>query len=533
MEEIKQPLEQEVLSEPTPEPTPEPIPDPTPEPIPEPIPDPIPEPIPDPTPEPEKVPKKQTFWTKTNIFALVAGTLVLVALAVGAVSLTKWIIGATMDPNALLMQDDPSLSDPAEGYLDPGDLNENPNDSEPSESEQNSVTNNRIDTAEIKKISSYTYTDESLADEYCKALVATVGDHELNGGLFQVFYWAQFGYLMNSYGEYASYLGLDATKSLAEQYYGEDVTWEQYFLELAMDEYLQYCALYDEATKRGIEPDEETKASLESITEDLETFAVQGGYESAEDYLYQVFGPGVTREDYAEYYRLFATAQLYANELQTSINLSPEEVEAFYAANATSFEQQGIQKIDRNVVNVRHILIQPEYDIDSDGDLEPDSSSDEAWAAAEQAANDTYERWKLNPTEDNFATVATDTTFDTGSAENGGLYEGVYPGQMVAEFDEWCFDTTRKPGDTEIIRTDYGYHIMYFVGEGDHTYWYACAENECKKQKFNAMLDEIFAGYSIQPYYQNVHIFDVLGTNAANAAAAEPGAGSSNEEVTE
>lgn len=511
MEEIKQPLEQEVLSEPTLEP--------------------IPEVVSESTQEPVEAPKKSS-WTKTRILALVAGILAIVALPIGAAALTTRLI-SSVDPNALLAQADPS-AEPAEGYLDPDALTENPEaDAESSETVESSATNNRIDTSEIKKIASYTYTDESLADEYCDAIVATVGEHELNGGLFQVFYWAQFGYLMNSYGEYVSYLGLDATKSLAEQYYGEDVTWEQYFLELAMDEYLQYCALYDEAVKLGIEPDEVTKASLETITEDLETFAVQGGFDSAEDYLYQVFGPGVTREDYAEYYKLFYTAQAYANQLQASIELSNVEVEAFYQANASAFEQQGIQKIDRNVINVRHILIQPEQDIDSDGDLEPDSSSDEAWAAAEQAANDTYERWKLNPTEENFATVATDTTFDTGSAQTGGLYENVYPGQMVGAFDEWCFDTSRQPGDNEIIRTDFGYHIMYFVSEGDHAYWYACAEEEARKQKFNAKLDDLFAGYSIQPYYQNVHIFDVLGTNAANAAAEEAAAGTTTEAPAE
>ena len=219
---------------------------------------------------------------------------------------------------------------------------------------------------------------------------------------------------------------------------------------------------------------------------------------------------------------MFATAQAYANEMQLSIELNADEVEAYYDANAGSYAQQGIQKINRNVVDVRHILIQPEQDIDSDGDLEPDSSSDEAWAAAEQSANDTYERWKLNPTEENFATVATDTTFDTGSAENGGLYEGVYPGQMVAEFEQWCFDTTRKPGDHEIIRTDYGYHIMYFVGEGDYMYWYANAENDCMMKKFDAMLDEVFSQYSLEANFENVHIYDVLVANAAaNAAATE------------
>jgi hypothetical protein len=36
---------------------------------------------------------------------------------------------------------------------------------------------------------------------------------------------------------------------------------------------------------------------------------------------------------------------------------------------------------------------------------------------------------------------------------------------MVAEFENWCFDESRKPGDTGIVQTTYGYHVMYFVEE--------------------------------------------------------------------
>ncbi len=59
---------------------------------------------------------------------------------------------------------------------------------------------------------------------------------------------------------------------------------------------------------------------------------------------------------------------------------------------------------------------------------------------------------------------------DTGSAEDGGLYENVYPGQMVANFNDWCFAEGRQAGDTGIVESDYGYHIMYYVGDSDITY---------------------------------------------------------------
>ena len=46
---------------------------------------------------------------------------------------------------------------------------------------------------------------------------------------------------------------------------------------------------------------------------------------------------------------------------------------------------------------------------------------------------------------------------DTGSNTNGGLYTEVYQGQMVTEFNDWCFDESRQPGDTGIVYNEGGY----------------------------------------------------------------------------
>lgn len=455
--------------------------------------------------------QQKTFWSMRNVILLIVGVAVLI---IGAICIAVAANLPAEEPTEVI-EELPEALDPNSALNSETDAQQ---DTE-TQTTQESLTNDRIDADVLQSINSYTYTDETLADEYGKALVATVGDHELTNGLLQVFYWAQVGYFINSYGEYASYLGFDATMSPADQSYGEGMTWEQYFLEIALDEYLQYCVLYDEATKRGIEPSEEVKAGLATLAEDLEIYAVEGGYSSADDYLYQTFGPGVTKEDYVAYYELYETAKLYSQELRNSIQLSDQEVELFYEVNASAYEQEGIYRIDRNVVNVRHILIEPEKDIDTDEDLEPDSSSERAWAAAEQAVNATYERWKLNPTEANFATVATDTTYDTQSAENGGLYEGIYPGQMnSSEFESWCFDESRQPGDHEIIRSEYGYHIMYFVSEGDYMYWYSVAENDCIDKNFDAKMDELLGEVPIDPNYSNIHIYDVLTAKAARAA---------------
>ena len=46
----------------------------------------------------------------------------------------------------------------------------------------------------------------------------------------------------------------------------------------------------------------------------------------------------------------------------------------------------------------------------------------------------------------------------------------IYEGWAVESFDKWCFDSSRKPGDTGMVETEYGYHVIYFVGENEEDY---------------------------------------------------------------
>ena len=95
-------------------------------------------------------------------------------------------------------------------------------------------------------------------------------------------------------------------------------------------------------------------------------------------------------------------------------------------------------------------------------------------------------------TEDNFADLASSMTDDPGSAENGGLYENIYPGQMVANFEDWCYDS-HKAGDTGIVESEYGYHIMYFVGDSDLTYRDYLITNELKSKDLDNWYSELVA----------------------------------------
>ena len=131
---------------------------------------------------------------------------------------------------------------------------------------------------------------------------------------------------------------------------------------------------------------------------------------------------------------------------------------------------EGMDENLTELVNVRHILVSFEGGT-TDETTGVVTYSDEEKAAAKAKAEEILAAYEAGEkTEDAFAALATEKTTDPGSKENGGLYENVYPGQTVTAFNDWCFDAARVSGDTAIVETEYGCHVMYFVGNSDMTY---------------------------------------------------------------
>ena len=112
---------------------------------------------------------------------------------------------------------------------------------------------------------------------------------------------------------------------------------------------------------------------------------------------------------------------------------------------------------------MRHILVFPEGADNST--IRTETFSEEAWAAGEAKANEILELYLAGElTEESFAALANEHSADPGSNTNGGLYTEVMQGDMVPEFDAWCFDEARQVGDTAVVRTSLGFHVMYFSG---------------------------------------------------------------------
>jgi len=134
--------------------------------------------------------------------------------------------------------------------------------------------------------------------------------------------------------------------------------------------------------------------------------------------------------------------------------------------------------LDENeTVNVRHILFSAtKYGSDSAAKAKAEEIKAQFLAGTKDAAA--------------FGALAKQYNEDTGSKELGGLYKNVTKGYMVSEFDEWIFNEERVAGDVEIVKTTYGYHLIYFEGEGLIS-WKADVLNALQQQKFTQYISDL------------------------------------------
>ena len=311
---------------------------------------------------------------------------------------------------------------------------------------------------------SYSVSD-SKAEKARDTVVATVGDVELTNSALQVYYWQAVNEYQNSYAYYTNSSALDLTKPLDEQFYDEEagITWQKYFLDGALNSWSRYAALHMQAKEENYELTEEMQEYVASLPDQIKEMATSYGYDTVAEMLYDDMGAACDESGYMEYLNTNIYASQYVDSLYEGLIPSMEEIETYYTENEEALNAQGIAKDGTYTVDVRHILICPEGG--TSGENGETIYTVAEWDACRAEAQALLDQWSAESgTEEGFAQFAAEHTEDPGSMATGGLYTDVYVGQMVEPFEDWCFDKSRQYGDTGLVQTSYGYHIMYFVG---------------------------------------------------------------------
>lgn len=148
-------------------------------------------------------------------------------------------------------------------------------------------------------------------------------------------------------------------------------------------------------------------------------------------------------------------------------------------------------------IDIRHILVPLGTGSIAEGEEGYEDEQAQLKADAHAKAEELLAQWQSGEaTEESFAALAMKESTD-GSKYDGGLYTEVYQGQMVAEFNDWCFDAGRQPGDTGVVDTQYGAHVMYFSGVNLNR-WQAQVAADLRSEAYTAWEEDLTAKITVQ-----------------------------------
>lgn len=351
----------------------------------------------------------------------------------------------------------------------------------------------------MESLSTYAKTNGYSDGEYLKALYG-------NNMTVSIFKGILKDTILASYYQQQYIDSLEYTDDELQKYYEEN----QNSFDVATYEYITFNGAAEstkDADGNTVDPtEEESAAALQAAKDAAE--AVKAAMESdsgivmaklAKDY--EDIGTYTNKQE-GTYSGDAITKWVFDEERQEG---DLEIVENGTSVYLLLFHSRG--RNDYNTVAARHILFLVDTsDLDSDADDYAEklqARKDEA----KQKAEDTLAQFTSGEagavSEETFAKLANELSADGGSNTNGGLYEEIYKGYMVTEFNDWIFDESRQIGDTGIVYNESsnytGYHVMYFSGWND-PYWMVQVRNTMMNSDYSDWSEALVEGITAQEH---------------------------------
>ena len=286
---------------------------------------------------------------------------------------------------------------------------------------------------------------------------------------------AMFGKCMTE-ADFVRCVRRDALASAYQQSYSDSLTYSAADLQAAYDEDPDaYCSvdieyvLFETGLKSDAS-DAEKSAAMEETKAKAE--AVLAAYETGKSFEASA-GDGV----YA--HAAHADRSVTSDMLVWAFDADRAEGDTTVAEQSNGYVAvlfHSRSRDDYHSVTVRHILVKDKADAEQ--------------ILADFLAGDAAES--------DFAALAATKSTDSGTASDGGRMSNIRKGQTVQAFEDWCFDPGRQSGDTGIIESEYGYHVMYFVETNELPYWEYKATNTLRNADVSEWYDSITDGVTAE-----------------------------------
>lgn len=351
---------------------------------------------------------------------------------------------------------------------------------------------------EIYKRQNYTGKPEDVL-AIRDTVVATMGDNKLTISMLHFYYWMGVYNFLGTYGDYVGQTGLNPSKPLNEQQCSANYgNWQHYFLDNALGSWRYYQALANECDATNTPISEDYQKLLDTFYDDMIKSAGENGFASIDAMIQSDMGVCTTADDHYAYSEVSYKAHTYYNKLRRELEITDAMIDEYFTKNEASLAVNGIHKKSGDSYLVRHILIEVGKD-----------KTDAAWETCRQEAQKLLDQWLAgDATEDAFAALAKEHSTDPGSKADGGLYSGLTEQtNFVKEFKEWYLEDGRKTGDYGLIKTDYGYHIMYF--SGTEPIWKFYCREGLTDELHNEMINAIIEKYEVNVDYEKILLDEI------------------------
>ncbi len=195
------------------------------------------------------------------------------------------------------------------------------------------------------------------------------------------------------------------------------------------------------AKEAGVKLD---KTDLENIDKAIDQRIQNAGGSRAEAEKQLKNDYGVSLADYKEVYKELVLSQKYIESERNKVKITDEEIKKQYDEH----------KADYDKVTVTHILIATQ-------DLQTGAAFTEGKKKeAKEKADNLLKQIQEGADMQALAEKNSDDKGQDGTVNNKGVYT-FGKGEMVSQFEDWAF-ANRKAGDTGVVETSYGYHVMKF-----------------------------------------------------------------------
>lgn len=358
--------------------------------------------------------------------------------------------------------------------------------------------------ADTQPVPDHSYTaDAETAAAKAGEVVATAGTAKLTNGELQLYYESNLLTYQSQYGYYLMYMGIDLSQNLDMQFYDQESgkTWQDVMLDSALQNWHYYNAMMLKGQEENFQMDAEGLEYVAKIDEKLQEIATASGCATIEEMVTTQIAPGATAEGMRNYMLAEHYYLCYVEYLKKQLEPTMEQIEQYFTDNAEALAANNITKESGNVVDIRHVLIKPEGGTTNENGVTV--YSEEEWEACRQKAQKLYDEWKNGEaTEETFSQLAKDHSAD-GNASSGGIYTDITKDvNFVTEFKDWMFAEGRKPGDHGLVKTEFGYHIMYLSDQ--EAQWIDHCRNAYLQEKINAVVTEAMEKYPLVTNYDVV-----------------------------